>query len=204
MNITEKAIAVTQAPRALALKRATDMILSGIALLVLLPWFAVIMVAIKLDSRGPALFRQKRVGRNGQLFEILKFRSMRVDAPNVATDVLLSMGINPITRMGGFLRKTSLDELPQLINVLRGEMSLVGPRPALYNQYELTEKRKNCGALRMLPGITGWAQVNGRDELPDDVKVSFDAWYCDNWHYWLDWQIIFKTVVAVIRRRGVN
>src|SRR5438045_609690 len=114
----------------LACKRATDIILSGFALIALLPFLLLVSCAIKLDSRGPVLFRQKRVGRNGQLFEILKFRTMRTDAPNVATDVMLKMGINPVTRVGSFLRRTSIDELPQLINVLNGQMSLVGPRPA--------------------------------------------------------------------------
>jgi O-antigen biosynthesis protein WbqP len=189
----------------LALKRTTDIVLSG-GVLLCFGWLVLLMaaIAIKLDSPGPILFRQKRVGRNGELFEILKFRSMRVDAPNVATDVLLKMGVNPITRVGGILRKTSIDELPQLINVLRGDMSLVGPRPALFNQYELTEKRLAADALWMPPGITGWAQVNGRDELADDEKVAYDAWYCKNWNYWLDWAILFRTVFALINRRGVN
>jgi O-antigen biosynthesis protein WbqP len=178
--------------------------LSSFALFLFLPLLGAVSLAVKLDSSGPVLFRQKRVGLDGNLFEILKFRTMRVGAPNVATDVLLKSGVNPITRVGALLRKTSLDELPQLINVLKGDMSLVGPRPALFNQTELTEKRLETGVLRMLPGITGWAQVNGRDELPDDTKVSYDSWYCNNWTYWLDWVILAKTAGAVIGRRGVN
>lgn len=189
---------------ALFLKRATDIVLCGGVLLAFWWLLALVAIAIKVDSPGPIVFRQKRVGKHGELFEILKFRTMAVDAPNVATDVLLKMGIDPITRVGRLLRKSSVDELPQLINVLKGEMSLVGPRPALFNQYELTEKRRAAGALEMPPGITGWAQVNGRDELSDDEKVEYDAWYCQNWRYWLDWEIIFRTVATLINRRGVN
>jgi O-antigen biosynthesis protein WbqP len=191
-------------PVGLAVKRTTDLALSGIVFLAFLPWFAGIWMAVKLDSPGPALFKQKRVGLNGELFEILKFRTMRVGTPNVATEIMLKMGTNPITRVGAFLRKTSLDELPQLLNVLRGDMSIVGPRPALFNQYDLTEMRREAGALRMLPGITGWAQVNGRDDLTDEEKVEYDRWYCQNWNYWLDWKIMFKTAAVVIERRGAN
>ena len=121
--------------------------------------------------------------------------------PDVPTDQMLKLP-SPITKVGAFLRKTSLDELPQLVNVLKGEMSLVGPRPALYNQTELTAMRQESGVLRFPPGITGWAQVNGRDELPDNVKVEADKWYCDHWNYWLDWQIIFSTFGAVVSKRG--
>lgn len=191
-------------PPSLALKRFTDVVLSAAVLTVSSPLLLAIALSIKLDSPGPALFKQKRVGKDGELFDILKFRTMRVGTPNVATDVMLKSGINPITRVGDFLRKSSFDELPQLINVLRGEMSLVGPRPALFNQYELTDKRRAADALWMLPGITGWAQVNGRDELADDVKVELDRWYCQNWNYWLDWRIMFRTVAAIVNRRGVN
>jgi O-antigen biosynthesis protein WbqP len=111
---------------------------------------------------------------------------------------------SPVTKVGELLRKTSLDELPQLVNVVLGQMSLVGPRPALYNQTDLTTKREASGVLKFMPGITGWAQVNGRDELPDDVKVAADKWYCDNWNYWLDWRIIAMTFKAVLSKRGVN
>jgi O-antigen biosynthesis protein WbqP len=166
------------------------------------PILGLAALAIKLDSPGPIVFKQKRVGLNGQLFEIYKFRTMHQGTPNVATELMVKMERSPITRVGSFLRKSSLDELPQLFNVLNGQMSLVGPRPALYNQYELTEKRAAAGALRFLPGITGWAQVNGRDELADDVKVEYDRWYCDNWNYLLDWRIIFMTIATVVNRRG--
>lgn len=191
-------------PKMLVIKRVTDIALSVVALVPFLPLLGLIAIAIKLDSPGPILFKQQRVGLNGKLFEILKFRTMKVDAPNVATELLLKMGVDPITRVGNLLRKSSLDELPQLLNVLRGDMSLVGPRPALFNQYELTQKRMAAGVLLMPPGITGWAQVNGRDELDDDTKVGFDAWYCNNWNYWLDWKILGQTIAAVINRKGAN
>jgi O-antigen biosynthesis protein WbqP len=126
---------------------------------------------------------------------------MRYGTPDLPTDQMLKLP-SPITRVGGLLRKTSLDELPQLFNVVNGKMSLVGPRPALYNQTELTAMRQEAGVLRFLPGITGWAQINGRDELPDDVKVAADKWYCDNWNYWLDWRIIFSTFGTVLSKRG--
>ncbi|HEY9783770.1 MAG TPA: sugar transferase [Candidatus Obscuribacterales bacterium] len=183
------------------LKRFTDIVLSSVAIMGFAPLLLAIAVAIRLDSPGPALFRQKRVGRNGQLFEIYKFRTMYVGTPDLPTDQMLKLP-SPVTRVGEFLRKYSLDELPQLFNVLKGEMSLVGPRPALYNQAELTQMRQSHGVLNFPPGITGWAQVNGRDELPDDIKVQADKWYCDNWNYWLDWRIIFSTFGTVASKRG--
>lgn len=184
-------------------KRLTDFIISASALVVLAPILILIALAIKLDSKGPIIFKQRRVGQNGEFFEIYKFRTMRTGTPDLPTDQMLKLP-SPITRVGNFLRKTSLDELPQLFNVLAGQMSLVGPRPALYNQLELTERRKDEGVLKFLPGITGWAQVNGRDELPDEVKVKADKWYCDHWSYWLDWRIIFMTFGAVFSKKGAN
>ena len=160
-----------------------------------------IAVAIKLDSEGPVIFKQKRIGEGGEFFEIYKFRTMKTGTPNLPTDQMQKLP-SPVTKVGEFLRKTSLDELPQLLNVLVGQMSLVGPRPALYNQTELTALREENGVLRFPPGITGWAQINGRDELPDQVKVDLDKWYCDNWNYWLDWRIIFSTFGAVLSKRG--
>ncbi len=186
----------------LGMKRATDFLLSSIAIICFSPVLLAVAVAIKLDSPGPIVFKQRRIGLNGEEFEILKFRTMHKGTPQVATDLMMKMDRSPITRVGAFLRKSSLDEIPQLFNVVRGEMSIVGPRPALYNQYALTEMRKNSGVLRFPPGITGWAQVNGRDELSDEVKVDFDRWYCDNWNYVLDWRVIFMTVAAVFNRRG--
>jgi O-antigen biosynthesis protein WbqP len=187
---------------ALALKRITDVVLSAIAIALLAPLLVLVALAIVIDSPGSPIFKQRRVGKNGKLFEIYKFRTMFVGSPNVATELMLKMERNPITRVGQVLRKTSIDELPQLLNVLIGNMSLVGPRPALFNQYELTEKRQLAGALSMPPGITGWAQVNGRDDLSDDAKVELDAWYCRQWYYFLDWKIISRTFTEVILRRG--
>jgi O-antigen biosynthesis protein WbqP len=176
-------------------------VLSTILLLVLGPVLLLIAICIKLDSPGPALFHQRRIGLNGTLFEIYKFRTMFIGTPNLPTDEMLKRP-SPVTRFGAVLRRTSLDELPQLWNVLKGEMSLVGPRPALYNQTELTARRQACGILRFPPGLTGYAQVTGRDELADDLKVQADAWYCENWTYWLDWKILFATFNAVISKRG--
>ncbi|MDZ4832729.1 MAG: sugar transferase [Candidatus Melainabacteria bacterium] len=185
------------------LKRLTDIFLATTALVGASPLLLGAALWIKLDSKGPVIFRQKRIGTNGELFEIYKFRTMREGTPDLATDQMQNLP-SPITRSGNFLRKTSIDELPQLVNVLKGEMSLVGPRPALYNQTELTALRSDAGVLAFPPGITGWAQVNGRDELPDPVKVEFDKWYCDHWSYFLDWRIMFETVFAVVSRRGAK
>ncbi|MBX9671224.1 MAG: sugar transferase [Candidatus Obscuribacterales bacterium] len=182
-------------------KRITDIFLSATALVGFAPLLLFVALAIKADSSGPVIFRQKRVGRNGELFEIYKFRTMRQGTPDLATNEMQKLA-SPITKVGNILRKTSIDELPQLLNVLKGEMSLVGPRPALYNQTELTSLRSDAGVLEFLPGITGWAQINGRDELPDPVKVNLDKWYCDHWSYFLDWRIMYMTVAAVVSRRG--
>lgn len=185
----------------LRLKRLTDFVISALALIALLPIVLVCAASIKLDSPGPVIFRQRRIGRFGKHFEIYKFRTMRIGTPDLSTEDMMKLP-SPVTSVGHILRKTSLDELPQLFNVLKGEMSIVGPRPALYNQTELTEMRQSRGVLRFPPGITGWAQVNGRDELADSVKVDLDTWYCDNYHYTLDWQIIFATFKAIVSRRG--
>jgi len=185
----------------LLLKRFTDFILSLCILLALFPLLLVIAVIICLDSPGPALYRQKRVGREGNYFEIYKFRTMYTGTPDLPTSAM-QMLPTPVTKFGKLLRQTSLDEVPQLFNILKGEMSIVGPRPALYNQEELTAERLQTGVLEFLPGVTGWAQVNGRDELSDTVKVELDKWYVDHWHYFLDWQIIFATFKAVLSRRG--
>ena len=182
-------------------KRLTDILISSLALVGLSPVLGAVALAIKLDSPGPVIFKQKRVGLNGEFFEIYKFRTMRSGTPDLPTDQMMKLP-SPITSVGAFLRKTSLDELPQLVNVLIGQMSLVGPRPALYNQEELTRLRLENGVLKYPPGITGWAQINGRDELPDQTKVELDKWYCENWNYLLDWRIIFSTFGAVVSKRG--
>ncbi|MBX9771985.1 MAG: sugar transferase [Candidatus Obscuribacterales bacterium] len=183
------------------MKRLTDFLISLAAVIALAPIMIVCALAIRLNSPGPALFRQRRIGRFGKHFEIYKFRTMRIGTPDLSTEEMLKLP-SPVTSVGKFLRKTSLDELPQLFNVLKGEMSIVGPRPALYNQTELTAMRQSRGVLRFPPGVTGWAQVNGRDELADSAKVDLDTWYCDNYHYILDWQIIFATFTAIVSRRG--
>lgn len=184
-------------------KRLTDIIIAAAALTGFSLILLIIAIAIKLNSPGPIIFKQKRVGRDGKFFEIYKFRTMRVGTPELPTDQMLKLP-SPVTQVGHFLRRTSLDELPQLFNVLAGEMSIVGPRPALYTQEDLTARRKSFGVLKFPPGITGWAQVNGRDELPDDVKVELDTYYCQNWTYWFDWRIIAMTFLAVISNRGGN
>jgi lipopolysaccharide/colanic/teichoic acid biosynthesis glycosyltransferase len=185
------------------LKRVIDIIISTGAIVVLSPVLVATAIAIKLDSKGPVIFSQKRAGLNGELFDIYKFRTMRTGTPDLPTDQMLKLP-SPITETGAFLRKTSLDELPQLFNVLIGQMSIVGPRPALYNQTELIQKRLEAGVLEFYPGITGWAQINGRDELPDDVKVQADKFYCDNWSLLLDLKIIFGTFGAIVTKRGAN
>ncbi len=185
----------------LLMKRITDIAVSVFALVVLLPLCVVIVALICLDSPGAPIYRQKRVGKKGNFFQIYKFRSMHIGTPELPTNEMQLLP-SRITKFGQILRRTSLDELPQLINILKGEMSLVGPRPALYNQIELTSQRLQAGVLDFAPGITGWAQINGRDELSDITKVEFDKWYVDNWHYFLDWKIIFATVRAVLSRRG--
>jgi O-antigen biosynthesis protein WbqP len=182
-------------------KRLSDFIFALAAAIALSPFMIIIAVAIKLDSSGPVIFSQRRVGKNGGFFNIYKFRTMHTGTPDLPTDQMLKLP-SPVTRVGKILRSTSLDELPQIFNVVKNDMSIVGPRPALYNQTQLTEMRQSAGVLRFAPGITGWAQVNGRDELPDDVKVKMDKWYCDNWNYFLDWKIIFMTFQAVLSRRG--
>ena len=182
-------------------KRITDFLVSLFILLFTLPLLLAIGFFICIGSPGPALYKQKRIGRLGKIFEIYKFRTMHAGTPDLPTSEMQKLP-TPVTRLGKYLRLTSLDELPQLFNILKGDMSLVGPRPALYNQEELTARRLEAGVLEFLPGITGWAQINGRDELPDSVKVDLDKWYVEHWHYFLDWQIIFATFKVVFSRRG--
>lgn len=184
-------------------KRLFDLTVSFFALLILLPLLALIAVAVKLTSRGPALHWSKRIGQNNKIFLMPKFRSMRVDTPQVATH-LLTQSENFITPVGAFLRKTSLDELPQLWSILVGHMSLVGPRPALFNQEDLMKLRTECGVHSLKPGLTGWAQVNGRDELPIPVKVKFDEEYYKKKNLWLDLKIIWLTARKVVKSEGVS
>lgn len=185
-------------------KRMLDFILSLLALIVLSPVFIILIVLIKLDSKGPVLFKQKRVGKNKQHFNILKFRTMRTDTPSDMPTHLLQNPEACITRVGRFLRKSSLDELPQIINILKGEMSIVGPRPALWNQYDLIAERDKYGANDILPGLTGWAQVNGRDELPIEVKARFDGEYVGICTLVVDVKIFFSTFIKVSQAAGVR
>ena len=184
-------------------KRFIDILLSGAALLVLWPVLLIICVCIKLDSPGPVLFTQQRVGKGKVLFPILKFRTMRTDTPKDMPTHLLQNPDAFITRTGKFLRKTSLDELPQLINIFRGDMAVVGPRPALYNQHDLIAERDKYGANDVRPGLTGLAQVSGRDELPIPVKAKFDGEYVRNITFWGDVKLIFRTAVSVVKSEGV-
>lgn len=184
-------------------KLAADRILALLGLIILSPLFLVLMLAIRLDSRGPIFFRQKRVGIHKKHFMILKFRTMRIDTPKDTPTHLLANPQQYITRVGRFLRKTSLDELPQIINILKGDMAVVGPRPALWNQYDLIAERDKYGANDILPGLTGWAQINGRDELPIEVKAWLDGEYVRRMGLGMDLRCILGTVVSVARQDGV-
>ena len=184
------------------MKRCADFLLALILLVLFSLLWLCIALAIKITSAGPVLYWSDRVGRNNHLFRMPKFRTMRVGTPAVATH-LLKEPDQFLTPIGKLLRRTSLDELPQLINVLSGEMSLVGPRPALFNQEDLIALRTAGGVDQLTPGVTGWAQVNGRDELPIPEKVKLDEWYMRNRSFWLDFKILGMTVFKVIRKEGV-
>ncbi|EHC03578.1 galactosyl transferase [Streptococcus suis R61] len=185
------------------LKRVIDMVFSCLAIVVLSPVLLLIAIAIKLDSKGPVLFKQKRVGKNKTHFMIYKFRSMYVDAPSDMPTHLLKDPTAMITKVGAFLRKTSLDELPQLFNIFKGEMAIVGPRPALWNQYDLIEERDKYRANDIRPGLTGWAQINGRDELEIDEKSKLDGYYVQNMSLGLDIKCFFGTFLSVAKSEGV-
>lgn len=187
----------------LKIKRVIDFILSGIGLILLSPVFLLLIIAIKLDSPGPVLFKQKRVGIHKQHFNILKFRTMRIDTPSDMPTHLLENPDQWITKVGKFLRKTSLDELPQIINIVKGEMSIIGPRPALWNQFDLIEAREVYGANDVPVGLTGWAQINGRDELEIDVKARLDGEYAEKIGFPMDVRCFFGTIFSVLRRDGV-
>ncbi len=185
------------------LKRGLDFLISTLAILFLSPVLILIALAIKIDSKGPVLFKQKRVGKDKKHFMIYKFRSMYVDAPSDMPTHLLKDPSAMITRVGAFLRKTSLDELPQLINIFKGEMSIVGPRPALWNQYDLIEERDKYGANQIRPGLTGWAQINGRDELEIDEKSKLDGYYVQHMSLSLDAKCFLGTFISVLKSDGV-
>lgn len=184
-------------------KRVADFLFALTGLIVLSPLFLLLIIAIKLDSKGPVLFKQKRIGKNKSHFQILKFRTMRIDTPKDTPTHMLGNPDQWITRVGKFLRKTSLDELPQFINILKGEMSFVGPRPALWNQYDLIEERDKYGVNELTPGVTGWAQVSGRDELLIPDKAKLDGVYVSKIGFLTDINLIIKTFLAVIRSEGV-
>ena len=184
-------------------KRGLDVLLSLAGIIVLAVPMLVIAVAVKLDSPGPALFRQRRVGIHKTYFEILKFRTMRTHTPHDAPTHQLQGASTYITKVGAFLRKTSLDELPQLFNILLGQMSVVGPRPALWNQEDLLAERDRYGANDVRPGLTGWAQINGRDELPIPVKARFDGEYVERISFAFDCKCFFGTIFKVLRHDGV-
>jgi O-antigen biosynthesis protein WbqP len=185
------------------MKRIFDLFF-GIALLsILITFMIIIAIAIRLTSKGPILYWSERIGKNNKIFKMPKFRSMLINTPTLATH-LLNNPNDYLSPIGGFLRNTSIDELPQLLSVIKGDMSFVGPRPALFNQYDLIEIRTNMGVNKLLPGITGWAQVNGRDEISILEKVTFDQEYLNYKSFWFDMKIIWLTLLKVVKREGVN
>ena len=185
------------------IKRVIDIILAFMGLIMLSPIFLILTLAIKLDSPGPVLFKQKRVGIHKSHFHILKFRTMRIDTPQDTPTHLLDNPEQWITKVGKFLRKASLDELPQIWNIFIGEMSIIGPRPALWNQYDLIAERAKYGANDVPPGLTGWAQINGRDELPIEEKARLDGQYVEKIGFMIDLKCFFKTVWSVLKSDGV-
>ena len=184
-------------------KQVIDTLLALIGLFILSPIALLIIIVIKLDSKGPIFFKQKRVGKNKKIFNIYKFRTMKVDTPNDAPTHLLKNPDIFITKVGRILRKTSLDELPQLINILKGEMSIIGPRPALWNQYDLIKERDLYNVNEVYPGLTGWAQINGRDELTIKRKAELDGEYVDNMSLLFDTKCFVKTIITVIKNEGI-
>ena len=185
------------------IKRIIDVILSFFGLVFLSWLFLILMIAIKLDSKGPVFFKQRRIGYRKKEFKILKFRTMRTDTPKDMPTHLLQNPDSYITKVGRFLRKTSLDELPQIINILVGDMSIIGPRPALWNQYDLIAERDRYGANDVVPGLTGWAQINGRDELEIPVKAALDGEYVEKLSFAFDMKCFFGTIKSVLKRDGV-
>jgi len=187
----------------MTVKRLLGFTLALVACIVLIPVFLCIMGAIKIESRGPVFFKQKRVGLKKSHFNILKFRTMYIETPQDTPTHLLADPDVYITRVGKFLRKTSLDELPQLFNILKGEMSFVGPRPALWNQYDLIDERDKYRANDTLPGLTGWAQINGRDELPIEIKARFDGEYIKQIGFFMDVRCFALTIISVLKSDGI-
>ncbi|MFI3236831.1 MAG: sugar transferase [Lachnospiraceae bacterium] len=186
------------------MKRLLDAVLSGVGIVILFPVLLALVIAIKIDSKGPVLFKQKRVGIHKTYFSILKFRTMRIDTPKDCPTHLLENPQQYITKVGGILRKTSLDELPQIFNIFVGQMSIIGPRPALWNQYDLIEERERYGANDILPGLTGWAQINGRDELEIAVKAKLDGDYVKQLSFAFDVKCFLGTITSVLKHEGVQ
>lgn len=184
-------------------KRLLAILISGLAIIILSPVLLAVAIAIKCDSKGPVLFKQKRVGKDKQHFMIYKFRSMYVDAPADMPTHMLKDPTAMITKVGAFLRKTSLDELPQLFNIFKGEMAIVGPRPALWNQYDLIAERDKYNANSIRPGLTGWAQINGRDELEIDEKSRLDGYYVAHMSFLMDLKCFIGTFISVLKSDGV-
>ena len=184
-------------------KRVIDLILSVLAAVILSPLFLILFIAIKMDTPGPIFFKQKRVGINKTHFNILKFRTMRIDTPKDTPTHLLGNPDQYITKVGKFLRKTSLDELPQIFNIIKGEMAIIGPRPALWNQYDLIAERDKYKANDVRPGLTGWAQINGRDELPITVKSELDGEYIQKMNFAFDVKCFVGTITSVLKSEGV-
>ena len=185
------------------IKRIIDILLSGLAIIILSPLLLILCIAIKLDSPGPIFFTQKRVGIHKTYFQIYKFRTMRTDTPKDMPTHMLANPEQYITKTGRFLRKTSLDELPQIFNIFKGDMSIVGPRPALWNQDDLVAERDKYGANDVTPGLTGWAQINGRDELEIPVKAKLDGDYVKKYGFTMDVRCFFGTFLSVLRQDGV-
>ena len=185
------------------IKNVLDFILSLLALIVLSPFFCIFAIIIKLESKGPVFFKQKRIGKNKKEFYIYKFRTMRTDTPKDMPTHMLKNADSYITKSGKIFRKTSIDELPQIINILKGQMSIIGPRPALWNQEDLIEERDKYNANSIRPGLTGWAQVNGRDELEIPIKARFDGEYVEKMSFLFDIKIFFKTIIKVFKHDGV-
>ncbi|MDF2588730.1 MAG: sugar transferase [Anaerocolumna sp.] len=185
------------------IKRKIDFFTALIGIIVLFPIWVLLIILIKVDSKGPILFKQKRIGINKKYFNIYKFRTMYVNTPKDCPTHLLQNPDIYITKVGKFLRKTSLDELPQMINILKGDMSIIGPRPALWNQNDLIEERDKYGANDVLPGLTGWAQINGRDELLIPEKAKLDGEYIKKMSFWFDLKCFFGTIKNVVQGDGI-
>ena len=184
-------------------KRTMDIVSSLVGLILLSPLFLLVAILIKLDSKGPIIFKQIRIGKNSKPFYIYKFRSMKIDAPNLSTEEFINAS-DFTTKVGKFIRKTSIDELPQLVNILKGDMSIVGPRPVIEREVRLLELRKECNVDSILPGITGLAQINGRDDIDDYEKVKYDFEYLSKRNLVLDIKIIINTVLKVAKSEGIK